>query len=341
MRSFFLITQCTLLIASLVSAEVRVKDVAKVAGARDVELIGYGLVIGLDGTGDKPGTYPTIGSLANMLRKMGVSVAQADLNASNVAAVMVTARAPAFSSAGSTLDATVSSLGTATSLKSGTLMLTALQSIDGTVVGSAQGKVMVERSGPESKSKDRTKVATTVGFVPSGVLIENDIATPMAGNPSVIEIALNQPDYVTADRLASVIEKSLGVTCERKSAGRLQVQVPVESQNDPVAFAARLEVLTFEPDQASRVVINEQTGTVMAGQNVRLLPVTISHGRLKIEVGESGSGKKGSLLMMPEGATVTTLVAMLNGIGIAPSDIAMIFKTLQRVGALKADVVVM
>lgn len=322
-------------------SDVRIKDVAKVAGTREVELIGYGLVIGLDGTGDKPGTYPAVGSLTNMLRKLGVNVSQADLGANNVASVAVTARIPAFASAGTALDATVSSLGTATSLKGGTLVLTPLQGNDGKVVASAQGKILVATNSEGKRGSGSDKSGTTVGSLPGGVLLEQDITSPLLQEGRFIDIALNQPDFVTADRLAKAIETATGLPCQRLSPGRVRVEPTAEGVADPVGFAAKLEVLTFQPDQPSKVVIDEHTGTVMAGQNIHLSPVAISHGRLKIEVSDKGRSSGGSVVVMPEGATVTTLVAMLNGIGIAPGDIAAIFKTLQRVGALKADLVIL
>lgn len=315
-------------------AEVRLKDIARIGGAREVELIGYGLVTGLEATGDKPGSFPTVQSVANMLRRLGVIVSQSELSGSNVAAVVVTARVPAYAPKGSTLDATISSLGSATSLRGGTLLLTPLRTVEGKTIASAQGKVLTDSPAPENNRRPNTRSGATVGSLPAGVLLESDVEASLLQNGQSVEVLLQQPDFLTAERIAASIQEKLDTSCERVSPGRLLVSVPEAERQSPVSFIARLESILVQPDSASRIVINERTGTVIAGQNVELLPVAISYRNIKIEV---DPGRRG-LVMLPQGSAINTLVTMLNGIGVSAPDITMIFKTLQRAGALKAQV---
>jgi flagellar P-ring protein precursor FlgI len=277
-----------------------------------------------------------------MLRKMGVMVSLADLNVSNAAAVMVTARAPLYASPGSTLDAVVSSLGSATSLRGGQLLLTPLQSTDGKLSASAQGKILFNPVRPSAGKDEAADSTATGGIVPGGVMLERELNSQMLEDPTHLSVILHEPDFVTAERIVAVVKSTLKTEAASVDAGHVRVTLPDEFKSNPVGFIAEVEVLTLEPDSISRVVINEHTGTVIAGEDVKISPVAISHGHLKIEVGDpKGRGGKGSVLVVPEDGTVTTLVAMLNSVGTSPSDIAIIFKTLQRVGALRGQLVIM
>ncbi len=321
-------------IPGLCLGTVRLKDIANIGGARDIELIGYGLVTGLDGTGDKAGSFPTVQSLANMLRRLGVIVSQNEISGSNVAAVVVTARVPTYAPSGAKLDATISSLGSATSLRGGTLLLTPLRSIEGKTIASAQGKVVTEAAVSDQAKRKTAKSVFTVGSLPSGVLLESDISASLLREGRYVDVLLQQPDFLTAQRVSEAVHAALKTPSKPLSPARIEVDLPTEFADNPVPFIAQLETVLIDADSASRIVINERTGTVISGQNVELLPVSISHGNLKIDI----DSERRSVVMLQKGSTINTLISMLNGIGVSAPDITMIFKTLQRVGALKAQV---
>lgn len=309
----------------------RLKDLARVGGWREMELVGYGLVTGLRGSGDKAGTNPSAQSMANLLNRLGLSLSAADIASANVAAVIVTARVSAYSRAGSSLDARVSSIGNATSLENGTLLLTPLRGSDGQIYGTAQGGLA---SDPEAGSnRNNTSHAMTV-IVPSGVLLEKTLPAPPAGNQGRLIVNLNTPDYVTAERAAQALREAFKTNCRAVDAALIEVEIPSDFKDDPVGFAARVELVRVGADERPRVVINEATGTVVSGREVKLSAVTISHAGLKIEVGvpSSAGGSEGD---------VPTLVGLLNRVGAKPKDVVTIFKMIKRLGALKADLVVM
>lgn len=312
-------------------ADMRLKDLARVGGWREMELVGYGLVTGLRGSGDKAGTNPSAQSMANLLNRLGLSLSAADIASANVAAVIVTARVSAYSRAGSSLDARVSSIGNATSLENGTLLLTPLRGSDGQIYGTAQGGLA---SDPEAGSnRNNTSHAMTV-IVPSGVLLEKTLPAPPAGNQGRLIVNLNTPDYVTAERAAQALREAFKTNCRAVDAALIEVEIPSDFKDDPVGFAARVELVRVGADERPRVVINEATGTVVSGREVKLSAVTISHAGLKIEVGvpSSAGGSEGD---------VPTLVGLLNRVGAKPKDVVTIFKMIKRLGALKADLVVM
>ncbi|MFN0118759.1 MAG: flagellar basal body P-ring protein FlgI [Elusimicrobiota bacterium] len=331
LKPLFLITFISFFSGS-VDARVRIKDIASVGGNREIELIGYGLVTGLEGTGDKAGTRPTAQSLGSLLKKMGVTVSPESLASNNVAAVAVTARISGFSSIGSIVDGSVSSLGNATSLEGGTLLVTPLMGVDGNIYGSAQGKIQVENG--ESKKRTIKSVATS-GSVLGGVILERDVSSQVVQNENEILIRLNQPDFVTAERIMDVVKSAFSSPCLAKDPARIHVTIPEDFRNDPIGFSARLESLTLDIDNVARVVINEKTGTVISGKDVRISAVTIAHGNLEIKI----DGK--SNLQVPDSSTVTTMVSMLSNMGASAWDIVTIFKALKKAGALNADLVIM
>lgn len=298
-----------------------------------MELVGYGLVTGLRGSGDKAGSNPSAQSLANLLNRLGLSLSPQEIASNNVAAVIVTARASAFSRPGSSLDARVSSVGNAVSLEHGTLLLTPLRGANGEIYATAQGALASDPESSSRQQKANAGGATTV-VAPGGVLIEKTLPVPMGMDESKLTVALHTPDYVTAERTAQALRKAFKVNCRAVDAALIEVEVPSEFKNDPVGFAARAEMVQVGADERPRVVVNEVTGTVVSGQEVKLSAVTISHAGLKIEVGSpsSAGGTEGD---------VPTLVSLLNRVGARPKDIVTIFKMIKRLGALKADLVLM
>lgn len=316
------------LLAAPAFAQMRMKDIARIGGGRDMELVGYGLVIGLRGTGDRPGTNPSAQSLVNMLNRLGVAVSAQEIASSNVAAVAVTVRVPSFTRAGAVMDARVSSIGSAVSLENGTLLLTPLLGADGRSYATAQGALAAE---PESAPTGKAASArATTASVPGGVYMESSLPTAELAPEGLLTLRLNNPDFVTAERIAQSLRETFHTEARALDPARVEVTVPNEFREDPVAFAARVEMASVGADEAPRVVVNSLTGTVVAGRNVKITPVTIAHSGLKVEVGTEGASYSAE-------GSVSTLVTLLNGVGARPRDVAVIFRMLKRLGALKAD----
>lgn len=305
-------------------AGTRLKDLARVGGWRDMELVGYGLVTGLRGTGDRPGTNPTSQSLMNLLNRLGVSLMPQDIASSNVAAVAVTARVPAFARPGAALDARVSSIGTAVSLENGTLLLTPLVGSDGKLYALAQGPLAHD---PEIDDGRKNAARSTTVVLPSGVLLEQALPGP-GTSEGPLGITLHTPDFTTAERIAQALRTAFRAAARAVDPARVEVEIPSEFKDNPVAFAARIEMVAVGADEAPRVVVNQITGTVVAGHDVKISPVTIAHAGLKIEIG-------------PAEGDVTALVSMLDQVGAKPRDVSTIFRMLKRLGALKAELVVL
>lgn len=257
---------------------------ARVQGVRENELFGYGLVVGLNGTGDKQGAFFTVQSVANMLLKLGISVPRERLKVKNVAAVMVTATLPPFAKAGSRVDALVSSLGDATNLQGGTLLLTPLQGADGKIYAVAQGPVSIGGFNVEARGTGEKvqRNHPTVGRVPNGATVEREVPMSLLEGRT-LTLTLNSPDFTTAVRLAETINKALGEGRAR-ALDAASVKVEVSPEEDPVGLVARLEHLTFTPDAVAKVVINERTGTIVMGAHVRISTVAVSHGGLNIQI---------------------------------------------------------
>lgn len=347
-------------------AEVRVKDIARVQGVRENELFGYGLVVGLNGTGDNPRTLFTIQSVANMLTRMGITVSKERVDLKNVAAVIATAKLPAFAKAGNTMDVIVSSLGDAKSLQGGTLLLTPLQAGDAKVYAVAQGPVsiggfMVEAASTGEKIQ---KNHPTVGRIPNGATIEKDIPAVINDNLQMSLILLN-PDFTTSVRLAEAINKSFkGEFSKPADAGLVKIRIPQEYTGKLVEFISIIENIKIEADYPARIVINERTGTIIIGSNVRVSTVAISHGGLSIQIKSEfqvsqpepfSLGKtevvpktettvkeeKGNIILMPEGVSIGDVVNALNAIGVTPRDLIAIIQAIKKAGALQADLEIM
>lgn len=358
----------TLFLAMPVAASVRVKDLATVEGVREIPLVGYGLVVGLDGTGDGHNSMITVRSVRNMLLRFNIEVPQERLVVRNVAAVMVTASLPPFARAGTRIDVTVSSMGYARSLEGGTLLLTPLTDRQGTVYGVAQGAVSIGGFNVETIGGERyRKNYAVVGRVPLGLLIERDAPTTLPQGDN-LTLALKEPDFTSALRIAAAIDSALGQKLAKPlNASTIAVTVPDQFQQSDgmVRLLATIEALEVSPDQVARVVINERTGTVVVGKDVRLEEAIVSHGNLTIQVraipvisqpaafsqgrtvvvpqtmttvNENG---KGGLMVMEGGATVSDLAQALNTLKVTPRDMISIFQALKQAGALRADLVIM
>jgi flagellar P-ring protein FlgI len=345
--------------------EVRLKDVARIQGVRENELFGYGLVVGLNGTGDRDGTIFTAQSIANMLQRLNVQVPRVQLRVKNVAAVIVTAKIPPYAKLGGTVDALVSSLGDATSLFGGTLLITPLQAANGKVYAVAQGPLIIggfsmQAGGGGDKT---TKNHPTVGRIPEGATIEQEVPLPVIQNQT-LAITLKNPDFTTAGRMADAINRALGMDRAR-AEDPATVRVPLEPGQDVIHLASTLENLRITPDQVARVIINERTGTIIMGSQVRISTVAIAHGNLSVSVSTdyqvsqpqafSNRGRtvvtpdtnlsvqeqKSRLSLVEEGVSIGDLVRGLNALGVTSRDLIDILQAIRQAGALQADLEVL
>ena len=265
----------------------RIKDLASIKGIRHNQLIGYGLVVGLNGTGDKPGTGFTVQSLVNMIERMGIHIDENDVTVKNVAAVMVTAKIAPFARIGNKIDVLVSSIGDAKSLQGGTLLLTPLRGVDRKVYALAQGAISVGGfTAGGAAGGGVTKNHPTVGRISRGATIEREISVSMQGKQELV-ITLNNPDFTTAVRVCDAINKKLGQTvASTADSGTLKLHIPENCRNHVVQILATIENLDVTPDSVAKVVLNEKTGTVVVGENVRISTVAVAHGNLSIQIKE-------------------------------------------------------
>lgn len=319
----------SLIICSNAFAANRLKDIVTIKGVRDNPLIGYGLVIGLNGTGDGGGEI-TNSSLKKMYQTLGLDPVQ-EVSSKNVAAVIVTAKLPPFGRVGQKLDVTISSIGDSSSLAGGTLLVTPLKAGDGKVYAVANGALSI------GGLKQGAKFATS-GSIPNGAIIEQELAMNFDKKKS-IRLALNKPDFTTAARVVKTMNENLGGKFASASdSATIDLIIPPHYQRNVVNLIAIIENYRVNQDSKARIVINEKTGTIVAGGEVTLSKVAISHGDLSIEVGGEGKdAKKGSLFLLEKKTTLKDLVNALNTIGTSPDDLISIFQTLKRNGALIAD----
>lgn len=302
----------------------RIKDIASIKGIRANELFGYGLVIGLDGSGDKGGTTFTIQGLVNMLENMGIHVIAADVKVSNVAAVMVSAKLPPFARTGKKIDVIVSSIGDAKSLQGGTLLLTPLKGVDGKIYALAQGPLSVGGfSAGGAAGGGVTKNHPTVGRISGGATIEREIPLSLKGKRE-LTIMLSNPDFTTATRVANTINSQFGeILAKPIDSGNLEIKIPDYFQDKVVNLIAKLEGLEVIPDSVAKIVVSEKTGTVVIGENVRVQTVAVAHGNLSIQIKETKEVSQplpfapsppdgatptqvGDVIVTPGGATVVT-----------------------------------
>ncbi len=347
----------------------RIKDIAYVKGISGYQVIGYGLVVGLNGTGDTRRASFTVQSVVSMLKKFGITVTDENLRMRNVAAVMVTALIPPFAKEGTNIDVIVSSIGDATSLHGGNLLMTPLVGPDGVVYAVAQGPVSV--GGFDVRTAFGTEYrrnVTTTGRVPNGAIVEKSIPVNIASNSNEkIEIVLRQPDFTTAKRIADAVNlKFNSKIAFAIDASSIVVKVPEEFKSDEkiVDFISQIELIDVQPDAVAKVVINERTGTIVVGENVTISPVAISHGAIHIEIqsvpviSQPAPFSRGQTVVTQlttinvyqdttvvtaiEGAaTVQDIAKALNALKVLPRDIIAIFQALKESGALKAELIIM
>ncbi len=299
---------------------VRIKDMASIKGIRNNQLIGYGLVVGLNGTGDKGGTGFTVQSLVNMIEQMGIHVDSNSISVKNVAAVMVTGKIPPFARIGNKVDVILSSIGDAKSLVGGTLLLSPLRGVDRKIYALAQGPVSVGGFAVGGAGGGGvTKNHPTVGRISRGATIEREIPMPVQGKEELV-IALDNPDFTTAVRVRDAINKRFGQDLVTTvDSGTLKMQIPEDFREHVVEMVATLEILEVTPDIAAKVVLNEKTGTVVIGENVKISTVAIAHGNLSIQIKENIIISQPSPLAPapPEGAT-TEQLELEDGVVTAP-----------------------
>ena len=342
----------------------RVKDIAGIKGARPNQLMGYGLVVGLNSSGDDDKTEFTFQSLTNMMKRMGIVIDKKKVDLDNVAGVMVTATLPSFTKVGTRIDVVVSSMGNAKNLQGGTLLLTPLSAPDGNVYAVAQGPLSTGGFAAGGAAGGGVqKNHPTVGYIPGGAIVEKDLSLNLLeGN--VISLNLNNPDFTTCLRLTRVINTGLGEELAQSvDAGTVEIKTPWEFQERLVEFISLVENLNIAPDTIAKVVLNERTGTVIMGENVRISTVAISHGNLSIivkerervsqplpfSVGETVvtpdteiaiKEEDSRLMVMPEGVNLRDVVRGLNAIGVSPRDLISIFQAIRASGALQAELVI-
>ncbi|MAV91060.1 MAG: flagellar biosynthesis protein FlgA [Bdellovibrionaceae bacterium] len=312
------------------SEAARLKDVANIRGVRSNQLVGYGIVVGLAGTGDSKSEY-TNKSIERMLDRLGMKVSGGDTSSKNVAAVIITANLPAFARSGNKIDVTVSSLGDAKSLRGGTLIQTPLRAADQQIYAVAQGHVLVGQG---------SGVHEAVARVPDGALIERDLGQDFASR-KMFRLTLQNPDFTTASRVVTIINRELsGKYASALDAGTIDVVSPPEYEGKGVELLATIERLEINPDVAARVVVNEKTGTVVIGHQVKVSEVALSHGdlSLKVEGAESGKNDKGERLVhLKESANVGDLVDAMNKLGVSPKDLIAILQSIKAAGALHGE----
>ena len=348
-------------------AQSRIKDIAAFEGVRENLLVGYGLVVGLNGTGDDLNSSPfTRESLIGMLQRLGINARDDNLDTANVAAVMVTANLPPFARQGTRIDITVSALGDANSLLGGALLVTPLLAADGEVYAVAQGSIAVGGFSASGEGQSVTKGVPTNGRIPNGAIIEREIAFDLVELKSV-KISLRNPDLTTARRIAEKINTLLGIPAARSTdPGTVMLEVPASYKGDTVALLTDIEQLRVKVDQLARVVINEQSGIIVMGENVRISTVAIAQGNLTIRITEtpqvsqpapfSNTGTtetvartiidveeeaQRQLAVLPEGVSLQELVNGLNALGIGPRDMITILQAIKAAGSLQAEIQVM
>lgn len=338
----------------------RIKDLADIKGVRNNQLVGYGLVMGLDGTGDGKKSRFTIQSMISMLEKMGVTVDPGEIAVKNVAAVMVTADLPPFGKAGSRIDALVSSIGDAENLQGGTLLFTPLKAANGDVYAVAQGPVNTGGFSAGGSGGSVVKNFPTVGRILGGATIEREIPNTF-NQKRLLTLNLHDPDFTTVTRVAKAINSAFyGTIARTPDAGTVEVNVPDAYIGNMVGLVAMVENISVTPDVIAKVVINERTGTVVMGEKVRLSTIAIAHGNLSVIIKESADvsqpgpfangrtvvtpqtdiavqEESNQLMVLDTGVSIGEVVKALNALGVSPRDLIAIFQAIKAAGALQAE----
>ena len=344
----------------------RVKDLASIEGVRQNQLVGYGIVVGLNGTGDTLNNIPfTKQSLQAMLERLGVNTRGATMRTQNLAAVMVTASLPPFGTQGNRIDVTVSSLGDAKSLQGGTLLVTPLLGADGEVYALAQGSVAIAGFSAEADAAKITRGVPTNGRISNGAMIEREVAFKLNDARS-LRLSLRNPDFTTSKRIAAAINDFMGAdTAEPTDPATVTLQIPAKYRGNMIRLITEVEQLKVEPDQTARVVVDERSGIIVMGKDVRVSTVAIAQGNLTVTITEqpqvsqpgplsngqtvvvprssvkvdTGDGNK--LALVKEGVTLRELVDGLNALGVGPRDLISILQAIKTAGALQADIELM
>lgn len=321
-----------LIFAASEAQAARLKDIANIRGVRSNQLVGYGIVVGLAGTGDSKSEF-TSKSIGRMLDRLGMKVDGKEVSSKNVAAVVITASLPAFARAGNKIDITVSSLGDASSLRGGTLVQSPLRAADQQIYAVAQGPILVGQTGGSG-------VHESVGRIPDGAMIERDLGQDFASR-KMFRLTLQNPDFTTAARVVTIINRELsGKYASALDAGTVDVVSPPNYEGKGVELLATIERLEINPDMSARVVVNEKTGTVVIGHQVKVSQVALSHGDLSLKVANADGAKKEDgdrVVVMKEAANVGDLVEAMNKLGVSPKDLIAILQSIKAAGALHGE----
>ncbi|MGL4494475.1 MAG: flagellar basal body P-ring protein FlgI [Beijerinckiaceae bacterium] len=341
----------------------RIKDLASVEGVRSNQLVGYGIVVGLNGTGDTLNNAPfTKQSATAMLERLGINTRGANMRTANMAAVIVTANLPPFSTQGTRIDVTVSSLGDAKSLQGGTLLATPLLGADGEVYAVAQGSLAISGFSAQGDAASVTRGVPTVGRISSGALVEREIEFKLQGQKS-LRLALRNPDFTTARRIAAAVNDFIGAnTAEPTDPSTVVLQVPPKYQGNIIRLLTEVEQLRIEPDQIAKIVVDERSGVIVMGRDVRVSQVAVAQGNLTVSIAEApqvsqpeafsngqttvvprsqvkvdtGAGNK--MAVVRDGVTLRELVDALNALGVGPRDLISILQAIKAAGALQAEI---
>lgn len=333
-RLLQIITLAALLVLGLyqTASAARLKDIASIRGVRENQLIGYGIVVGLKGTGDGKNEFMSK-SMVRMLDKLGMKLDSPEFASKNVAAVIVTATMPAFGKAGNPIDITVSAIGEASSLAGGTLLQAPLRAANEQVYAVGQGAIVIGGDGKDQHG--------TSGRIPNGATIERDMTADFATR-KMYRLTLINPDFTTAARTVLTINKELGGHyASAKDAGTIDIITPFAYENRGVELLATIESIDINPDMKARVVVNEKTGTIVIGDKVKISRVAISHGALSVKVGDGKKGSEEKVAVLESGVNVGELVQALNKLGVSPKDLITILQSIKAAGALHGELEVL
>ena len=344
-------------------AGTRLKDVASIEGVRDNQLMGYGVVVGLNGTGDKRQTVFSAQALTNILKRMGVTVEPTAIQVRNVAGVMVTASLPPFAQPGTKIDITAAAIGDASNLQGGQLLMTSLKGADGQVYAVAQGPIVTGGFVAGRGGNSQTVNHPTVGRLPDGAIVER--APPSVAPSAHLKLQLREADFTTAARIVDALNRRFSgaglAVAKAESSAVVAVDIPAAFSSRPVEFVAEMESLTVESSRREKIVINERTGTIVLGKDTRISPVAIMHGVLSVEIqtafnvtqpaplaagnttvtpdtNVTAKESKAQNILLKDGATVEELVRALQAIGSTPRDIIAILQAMRAAGALEAEI---
>ena len=362
---FFVLVGMALAVSSVNAQSVRIKDLVEVDGVRANDLVGYGLVVGLNGTGDGLRNAPfTEEILSNILERLGVNVTGEQFRPRNVAAVFVTAQLPPFARAGGQIDVTVSAIGDASSLLGGTLVMTPLNAADGQIYAVAQGTVIAGGVGAEGDAARVIQGVPTAGTIPAGARVEREVEFDFS-QLSSLRLALREPDFTTAARIEDVINRSVGQPAAVLDAGTVRIDLRRTGAASPARAIVTIENLAVEPERRARVVVDQRSGTIVMGADVRISSVAVSQGNLTLRVQEMPIAVQPNpfadgetvvvprteaeiveepgigLAQIPVGASLSEVIAGLNALGVSPRDMIDILKSIKAAGALHAEFVVM